>query len=212
MPEEQDKVSEAFKALQKALKKALKVSEAFKALQKALKKALKEEQERLNDPTVAKLFRIVGNERLRLVEWLLSEVQRLAAIWRKGKAPDRAKPRKGKRRGKGRRGRTRKRGGHPNRFFRPFILRALAQLGGRGRAKEVLELVYQMVKPHLSPVDEERLPLSGGYRWHRKANWERYYMVRDGLLRDDSPQGIWELTEEGWREAKKLIAGETQEQ
>jgi hypothetical protein len=114
--------------------------------------------------------------------------------------------------GKGRRRRTRKRGGHPNRFFRPFILRALAQLNGRGRAKDVLELVYQMVKPHLSPVDEERLPLSGGYRWHRKANWERYYMVRERLLRDNSPQGIWELTEEGWREAKKLIAGETQEQ
>ena len=94
-----------------------KVLEAFKALQKALKKALKEEQERLNDPTVAKLFRMLGNERLRLVEWLLSEVQRLASIWRKGKAPDRAKPRKGKRRGKGRRRRTRKRGGHPNRFF-----------------------------------------------------------------------------------------------
>jgi restriction endonuclease Mrr len=69
-----------------------------------------------------------------------------------------------------------------------------------------------MVKPHLSPVDEERLPSGNGYRWHRKANWERYYMVREGLLRDDSPQGIWELTETGWREAKKLIAGETQEQ
>jgi hypothetical protein len=37
-------------------------------------------------------------------------------------------------------------------------------------------------------------------------------MVRDGLLRADSPQGIWELTEAGWMEAKKLIAGETQEQ
>ena len=212
MPEGQDKVLEAFEALQKALKKALKVSEAFKALQKALKKALKEEQERLNDPTVAKLFRMLGNERLRLVEWLLSEVQRLAAIWRKGKAPDRVKPRKGKRRGKGRRRRTRKRGGHPNRFFRPFILRALAQLNGRGRAKDVLELVYQMVKPHLSPVDEEWLPSGNDYRWRRKANWERYNMVRDGLLRDDSPQGIWELTEEGWRKAKKLIAGKTQEQ
>jgi hypothetical protein len=116
MPEGQDKVLEAFEALLKALKKALKVSEAFKALQKALKKALKEEQERLNDPTVAKLFRMLGNERLRLVEWLLSEVQRLAAIWRKGKAPDRAKPRKGKRRGKGRRRRTRKRGG-PQSFY-----------------------------------------------------------------------------------------------
>jgi predicted transcriptional regulator len=41
--------------------------EAFEALQKALE----EEQERLNDPAVTELFRMLGNDRLRLVEWLL---------------------------------------------------------------------------------------------------------------------------------------------
>jgi hypothetical protein len=66
MPEGQDKVLEAFEALQKALE---------------------EEQERLSDPTVAELLRRLGNERLGLVEWMLSEVQKLAAIWREGKVP-----------------------------------------------------------------------------------------------------------------------------
>jgi len=71
MPEGQDKVLEAFEALQKALE---------------------EEQERLNDPAVTELFRMLGNDRLRLVEWLLSEVQKLAAVWREGKVVVQSKP------------------------------------------------------------------------------------------------------------------------
>jgi len=100
----------------------------------------------------------------------------------------------------------------PQSFYRPLILKALAEMGGKGRAKEVLERVFEMAEPHLGPEDRSFLKTSNEFRWRRKANWERYLMVRDGLLRPDSPQGIWELTEEGWREAKKLIAGETQEQ
>ena len=69
MPEGQDKVLEAFEALQKALE---------------------EEQEILNNPAVVELFRRLRNDRLRLdrlrlVEWLLREVQKLAAVWREGK-------------------------------------------------------------------------------------------------------------------------------
>ena len=187
MPEGQDKVLEAFEALQKALE---------------------EEQERLSDPTVAELLRRLGNEHLGLVEWMLSEVQKLAAIWREGKVVVQSKPigtrRMGKRLPKGK--------SLPQSFYRPLILKALAEMGGKGRAKEVLERVFEMAEPHLGPEDLSFLKTSNEFRWRRKANWERYLMVRDGLLRPDSPQGIWELTEAGWMEAKKLIAGETQEQ
>ena len=180
-----------------------KVAEAFEALQRALE----EEQERLNDPTVTQLLRMLGNERLRLVEWMISEVQRLAAIWREGKAPTREEVpsinRVRKRLPKGE--------SLPHSFYRPLILKALAEMGGKGRAKEVLEQVFEMAEPYMKPEDRERLK-SGDVRWHKNANWQRYYMIRDGLLRPDSPQGIWELTEAGWREAKKLMASETQEQ
>ena len=191
MPEGQDKVLEAFEALQKALE---------------------EEQEILNNPAVVELFRRFRNDRLRLdrlrlVEWLLSEVQKLAAVWREGKVVVQSKPigtrRMGKRLPKGK--------SLPQSFYRPLILKALAEMGGKGRAKEVLERVFEMAEPHLGPEDLSFLKTSNEFRWRRKANWERYLMVRDGLLRSDSPQGIWELTEAGWMEAKKLIAGETQE-
>jgi hypothetical protein len=187
MPEGQDKVLEAFEALQKALE---------------------EEQERLSDPTVAELLRRLGNERLGLVEWMLSEVQKLAAIWREGKVPTSGRTCTKKHEEK----RLPRGESLPRDFYRPLILKALAEMGGKGRAKEVLERVFEMAEPHLGPEDRSFLKTSKEFRWRRKANWERYLMVRDGLLRPDSPQGIWELTEEGWREAKKLIAGETQEQ
>jgi len=187
MPEGQDKVAEALEALQKALE---------------------EERERLNDPTVAELFRMLGKERLRLVEWLLSEVQRLAAIWREGKAPVQVKPPKTKRMGE----RLPKGKSLPQSFYRPLILKALAEMGGRGRVKEVLERVFELAKPYLSPIDLEFVPSRSEERWSNRVKWERFNMINDGLLRQDSPHGIWELTEAGWREAEKLMAGETQEQ
>jgi hypothetical protein len=180
MPEGQDKVLEAFEALQKALE---------------------EEQERLSDPTVAELLRRLGNERLGLVEWMLSEVQKLAAIWREGKVPTSGrtctKKHKEKRLPRGE--------SLPTDFYRPLILKALAGMGGQGRAKEVLRRVFKMAEPYLSDKDREPVPSGTSKRWEKKANWERYRMVQEGLLRSDSPQGIWELSEKGWEEAKRLL-------
>jgi len=173
------------------------VMEAFEALQKALE----EEQERLNDPAIAELLRMLGNERLRLVEWMIGEVQKLAAIWRDGKAPDQTQYPEAKRMGE----RLPRGESLPMDFYRPLILKALAEMDGQGRAKEVLRRVFEMAKPHLSDKDLEPVPSGTSKRWEKKANWERYRMVQEGLLRSDSPQGIWELSEKGWEEAKRLL-------
>jgi len=176
------------------------VMEAFKALQKALE----EEQERLNDPAVTELLRMLGNERLRLVEWMIGEVQKLAAIWREGKAPVQVKTREIKPAGE----RLPRGKSLPQSFYRPLILKALAEMGGKGRVKEVLERVFELAKPYLSPVDLEFVPSRSEERWSNRVKWERFNMINDGLLRSDSPQGIWELTEAGWREAKRLMTDE----
>jgi len=42
-------------------------------------------------------------------------------------------------------------------------------------------------------------------RWRNTAQWCRHTMVQEGLLKRDSPHGIWEITEKG-RQA--LEAGE----
>lgn len=99
-------------------------------------------------------------------------------------------------------------GGMPMSAFRPFILKALAELGGQAREGEVLARVEKMVGPYLQDLDREELP-TGDYRWRKKARWERFKMKGEGLLRADSQRSIWELTEKGWEEARKLLESET---
>lgn len=82
-------------------------------------------------------------------------------------------------------------------FFLP-ILRVLAAHGGSARASDVLDSVGEMMADALRDIDYEpllsdpRLP-----RWRNTAQWARNTLVRDGYLKDDSPRGVWELSEKG---------------
>lgn len=76
------------------------------------------------------------------------------------------------------------------------ILKALEELGGRGRASEVLNRVGELMRGVLKEIDYVVVP-SGSVRWRNTAEWCRFDMVRQGLLASDSPRGIWEITEKG---------------
>ena len=81
-------------------------------------------------------------------------------------------------------------------FFMP-ILQVLSDMGGRGRAGEIVEQVGQVMEPVLHDVDYELLESDGKPRWQKAANWARKHMVDNGLLRADSPRGTWEISDEG---------------
>lgn len=87
----------------------------------------------------------------------------------------------------------------PEQSYRIPILKALVELGGEAPMQEVLKKVYEQMKTILKPVDLEPLPSDPKKtpRWKNTAMWERFNMVRDGLLRGDSPRGIWAITERG---------------
>lgn len=85
----------------------------------------------------------------------------------------------------------------PRQAFRIPILEALIELGGKGKTDEILKKVESKMKNILKSVDYEKLPSGVEIRWRNTAQWERYVMVQDGLLRSDSPIGIWEITEKG---------------
>jgi restriction system protein len=83
----------------------------------------------------------------------------------------------------------------PEAAYREPILQVLQSMGGTGKAAEVLEKVGQIMKPKLQSVDFE--PLASGPdnpRWRNAAQWARNTMVKEGLLKSDSPRGIWEIT------------------
>ena len=87
----------------------------------------------------------------------------------------------------------------PEEAYERPILQALYSLGGSARTREVLDIVESKMTHLFSDADREPLPKSGETRWRNTAQWERKRLVEDGLLRGDSPHGIWELPEEGVR-------------
>lgn len=89
--------------------------------------------------------------------------------------------------------------------YRTPILQALEDLGGSGRVNEVLNSVYRKMKNILVPVDLEELPSSGEIRWRNTAMWERYQMIQKGLLKSDSPRGIWVISEKGKKYLKEKV-------
>jgi len=82
-------------------------------------------------------------------------------------------------------------------YYQP-ILEALNELGGSARMNDVVVRVEQLMKGVLIRVDYE--PLASDpemLRWRNTAQWARNSMVKEGLLKSDSPRGIWEISEAG---------------
>lgn len=85
----------------------------------------------------------------------------------------------------------------PREEYRIPILEALMEMGGKGRTKEVIEKVGEKMRGKLTQADYEKLPSGMMVRWKNRAQWERFSMVEDGLLKSGSPRGIWEITDKG---------------
>ncbi len=78
------------------------------------------------------------------------------------------------------------------------ILQVLSDMGGSGKVADVLDRVGKRMKGVLKKPDYE--PLSSGpdyLRWRNAAQWARNSMVNEGLLKKDSPRGIWEISDKG---------------
>lgn len=87
-------------------------------------------------------------------------------------------------------------------YFQP-ILQILNQMGGVGEMAEVLERLPKVMKGTLTSVDFEPLAANSEVpRWWNTAQWAHSSMAQAGLLKSDSPRGVWEMTEAG----HKLIA------
>jgi hypothetical protein len=79
------------------------------------------------------------------------------------------------------------------------ILRALEDAGGRRATREALHAVGNILESRFKEADKETLTSSGVVRWQNRAQFARLHLVREGLLKKDSPRGMWELTDAGRR-------------
>jgi hypothetical protein len=77
------------------------------------------------------------------------------------------------------------------------ILESLVELGGSGVVSEILRKVEQKMRHILTAADREKNPGSTQIRWENRAEWQRFNMVKAGLLGATSPRGRWEITADG---------------
>jgi hypothetical protein len=93
----------------------------------------------------------------------------------------------------------------PQSEFRAPLLRVLYEAGGSAKMSEAVDRVGALMQERLNDIDRQTMT-SGEIRWRNAVQWERNEMVKEGLLKKDSPRGVWELT------AKGIKAAEAQEQ
>ena len=79
--------------------------------------------------------------------------------------------------------------------LRKEIIRALEVLGGAGSPKQVIAEIDKRLAGKLSPC-EMSTHSYGGIAWHHSTRKERGKMIKEGILKNDSPKGIWELNKE----------------
>lgn len=92
----------------------------------------------------------------------------------------------------------------PEDVFRRPILETLMELGGSARVRHVLDWVGEKMKTVLKDHDRQPTPSNPDTeRWRNGAQWCRFTLVKEGLLKADSTRGIWEISQKGMEEVKR---------
>lgn len=93
----------------------------------------------------------------------------------------------------------------PQSAYNQPIMEAIYELGGSAQVGEVLQGVEKKMKSLLTDVDYQKLPSINSIRWKNTAQWERFELVKDGLLKSESPRGVWELSSIGLQEIESRV-------
>lgn len=82
--------------------------------------------------------------------------------------------------------------------LRQTIITALHELGGRGSSQSLFSTIAELLKGQFKSADLVWLEHKKwqGFSWQQAVYSQRKNMVKDGVLRGDSPKGIWELSED----------------
>jgi hypothetical protein len=82
----------------------------------------------------------------------------------------------------------------PQEAYEPLIIEALKEFGGRAYARDVRTWIEKKMKKRFLPGDlATRLSDGRTIVWWNNAQWQRQKMVYKGILKNDSPRGVWEL-------------------
>ncbi len=82
--------------------------------------------------------------------------------------------------------------------FRVPLLKALDERGGGAPKADVLKRVEEMLRGRLGPIEYTPIPSNPRrMRWLVRAEWARFRLTEEGLMKKGSPRGIWEISDAG---------------
>ena len=83
----------------------------------------------------------------------------------------------------------------PKSVLREEIIKILKERRGSESVQNIINSIEKQLEGKLLPRDLETTS-NGVIIWKNRVNWERHRMVKEGLLKNNSPRGIWELNED----------------
>lgn len=84
----------------------------------------------------------------------------------------------------------------PREVLRANIIQALKNLNGQAPRAEIFREMGRLLEGKFLPGDLELQGSGRRYAWQVAVKHERVHMTKAGILRNDSPQGIWALSED----------------
>jgi hypothetical protein len=94
-------------------------------------------------------------------------------------------------------------------FYRAALIKTLYSLGGRDLCREVRKAMEQSIMSSFPASEHEFQQNCVTPRWWNAVQWCRWHLTNEGLMRNDSERGIWELTNAGVEAAEALIGPAT---
>jgi hypothetical protein len=89
--------------------------------------------------------------------------------------------------------------------FRWPLIETLYELGGRASLTQVRPMMESKMASRLREPDHGAVVSREEPRWWNDVCWVRNDLREDGLLRGNSPRGVWELSERGIAEVEKRL-------
>jgi hypothetical protein len=92
----------------------------------------------------------------------------------------------------------------PQGEYRDLIIEILGRAGGSADRQTVLQGIANQMRGRFLPGDlDSPRTRPQEAKWQNRASYERAAMVRERLLRADSPNGVWALTNDGFERYRK---------
>ena len=86
--------------------------------------------------------------------------------------------------------------GLPEETVREPLMDVIYERGGRASGRDLYPALRERMKRYMTPGDFDRIS-SGDDRWRSTVKSAREDLVQEGYLRDDSPRGVWALSDAG---------------